>query len=41
MVWSKFWSFKAEKGDSAVAAGAMVQRRDRYEVLRVERNATE
>jgi hypothetical protein len=40
MAWSKFRSFKAEKGDT-VAVGAVVQRRDLYEVLRVERNATE
>jgi preprotein translocase subunit Sec63 len=32
---------REEKGDSAAAAGAVVQRRDPYEVLGVERNATE
>jgi hypothetical protein len=41
MAGSKFGSFKAEKGDSAAASGAVVQRRDPYEVLGVERNATE
>jgi DnaJ-class molecular chaperone len=41
MAWSKFGSFKAEKGDLVAAVGAVVRRRDPYEVLRVERNATE
>lgn len=41
MAGPKFGSFKAEKGDSAAAAGAAVQRRDPYEVLGVGRNATE
>jgi preprotein translocase subunit Sec63 len=41
MAWSKFGSFKVEKGDSAATADAVVQRRDPYEVLEVERNATE
>ncbi|XP_066332479.1 chaperone protein dnaJ 16-like [Miscanthus floridulus] len=41
MAGPKFGSFKAEKGDSAAAAGAAAQRRDPYEVLGVGRNATE
>jgi DnaJ-domain-containing protein 1 len=41
MAWSKFGSFKVEKGDSAATAGAVVQRRDPYEVLEVEQNTTE
>jgi DnaJ-domain-containing protein 1 len=41
MVLSKFRSFKAENGDSATAAGTVVQRRDLYEVFGVERSATE
>jgi hypothetical protein len=41
MVLSKFGSFKAENGDSATAAGTVVQRRDLYEVFGVERSATE
>ncbi|XP_062220246.1 chaperone protein dnaJ 16-like isoform X2 [Phragmites australis] len=41
MAGPKFGSFKAEKADSAAAAGAAAQRRDPYEVLGVGRNATE
>ncbi|XP_066319461.1 chaperone protein dnaJ 16-like [Miscanthus floridulus] len=41
MAGPKFGSFKAEKGDSAAAAGAAAQRKDPYEVLGVGRNATE
>ncbi|KAL6911464.1 hypothetical protein ACP4OV_000269 [Aristida adscensionis] len=41
MAGPKFGSFKAEKGDPAADAGAATQRRDPYEVLGVERNATE